>query len=219
MKAKDVLINKQAQIMRSAELLAQEINDWQTIQSYVTKRVHEIELSPLQQKKLDRYQFIYNQLVTGKYTDTDVCEMLKDAYNIELTQALKDLRDSKELFNTAFNVKKQFEIKLQLEINRMMLEKANLSGDLRSYAALEKNRANLIKMLPEEEQSVEDFRGHENIIVFDPAALGYDPLNEKELLLLYRDLKKKYGGEINIPGLNIEEAEIIEENRAEEDTL
>jgi len=212
MKAKDVLRNREEQIRRSTELLAQEVADWQTIQNYLTRRIAEIQLTETQQLKLQRYQFIYNQLVTGRYTDAEVCEMVMDVYAIQQTQALSDIRDAQELFNTAYSVNKLFEIKLQLSLNRAMLDKCDRTNNFKGYAALEKNRTKLLELLPDDDTSDADsFKGHENIIVMDTDALGIEPVPVEELAKLQAELQQKYGGNISLPGLpdNIADAEIV----------
>lgn len=211
-KAKDVLLVKTQQVMASAELLASETNDWQTIQAYMTRRLHDIQLTEVQQAKLARYEFIYNQLVSGKYTESEVCEMVQDVYKRSYQQALQDIRDSKEIFSSSVNINKQFEIRAQLEINRMLTRMAQAAGDFRAAAQFEKNRTKLISMQPEaDDTAAEDFTPHVNVFTFDPTILGLDPLGAGELRDLLRDIKNQYGGTLKVNLDDIQEAEIIED--------
>lgn len=216
-----VVTESQQQIAHAAELLAAEVNDWQTIQNYITRRVTDIKLSPEQETKLKRYQFIYNQLSGGRFTDEDVVSQLEDHFSISYVQALKDIRDAKELYTVAFQVNKQFEIKLQLTLNRIMLDKANNMQDLKAYAALEKNRQKLLAMLPDDADGrADDFEGHTYQILFEPELLGIEPINNKDLEQFLQTIKEKFGVSVQIPGFmkQIEDAEILEENN-EQDTL
>lgn len=215
-----VVTESQQQITNAAELLAAEVNDWQTIQNYISKRVTDIRLSPEQEAKLKRYQFIYNQLSSGRFTDEDVVAQLEDHFSISYVQALKDVRDSKELYTVAFQVNKQFEIKLQLTLNRIMLDKANNMQDLKAYAALEKNRQKLLAMLPDDaDDTADDFVGHTYQILFEPELLGIEPINNKDLQQFLNTLQEKFGVSVSIPGFTkeIEDAEILDDN--EQDTL
>lgn len=211
-KAKDVMLNRTRQIMAGAEMLAKETNDWQLIQAYLTRRIEGIELSPVQQEKLERYQFIYNQLVSGKYTDLDVSEMIQESYGISYVQALQDMRDAKELFSASFNINKQFELKAQMEINRMLIQQAKDAGDFRAATQFEKNRVKMISLIEDQSESLaDDFKGHTNILVFDPALLGIEPLEQEKLEDLVKDIMAQHGGKVSYNLGDIEEAEIVEE--------
>jgi hypothetical protein len=209
---KQALEQTAMQIATSAELMAQEINDWQTIQNYISRRIAGITLNAQQQRKLERYQFIYNQLVSGKYKEQEVVEMVQESWRISYPQALKDLRDAKELFTTTINVNKLFEIKAQLERNLIQLQKADESGDTKGYAQLEKNRQKLIAMLPDDESSLADeFIPRTNVFQYDPSLIGVKVDSDEDVWQLIKDLKAKYGGSFTVNGKDVQDAEIIED--------
>lgn len=200
-----------AQIATHAEAVAAEINDWQTIKSALTRRI-EVQLTPIQQQKLEQYQYVYNQLVSGKYTEMDVLEMLQGGmYDMNFQQALRTLRDAKELFSATLNVSKLFEIRLQLERNLVMLNKCDKARDPKAYAQIEKNRVKLLSMLPEEGTTVaDDFVPRQNLVMYDPTLLGVTPADVQDLLELKKELEKKYGGKITFAGKDFEDAEIVD---------
>lgn len=216
-KAKDVLHVRSQQIMASAELLAQQTSDWQVLQAYVSGRLRDMPVTPVQQRKLERYQFVYNQLVSGKYTEVEVCEMLQITFKIDdkplsYVQALHDIRDTKELWSTTINLKKLFELRVELEIVNQHRAMAVAAGDMRAAAQLGKNKAKLIEMMPDEEDSIaEDFTPHINVITFDPSLLGYGDLDKLEMQRVLKDIKAKYGGDIDVSIGDFEDAEIVEE--------
>lgn len=200
------------QIALSAEIAAEEINDWQVIQNYITNRIATITLTEKQQEKLRRYEFAYNQFVSGKYMQHEVVEMLQETFGISYPQALRDVKDSREIFTTSINVNKLFEIKIQLEINRLMLKKAEEMNDLKAYAQLEKNRQKFIAMLPDDESSLADeFIPRQNILEYNPELIGVKIQDINEIRALASELKRKYGGVINIAGKDITEAEVVNE--------
>lgn len=187
------LINKAEAIAKAADLMAERTNDWQVIRAFISNRISDYELNERQEKKLDRYQYIYNHLVSGKYTDMDIIEQLmnKKLYGVSLKQAYEDMSCSRELFNATLNVNKIFEINLQLQINRNLMRKAEEIGDLKAAAAFEKNRAMMLKLLPEEEdRSAEHFEGHLIEAVFDPRLIGAPEVDMKELLEMINSKRK-----------------------------
>jgi hypothetical protein len=185
------LIKKAEQVKNAAEFLMSKTRDWQMIKAYLTNRLEEIELSEEQEKKKTRYEFIYNQLVSGKYTDEEVRQMLIKTYKIKNGQSYDDMNCARELFYSVININKRFEINLELQINRNMMRKAEELNDFRAVAQLEKNRAMLLKLLPEEEETpAEHFEGHEIEAVFDPALLGGPAIDMKEVLKAINEKRK-----------------------------
>lgn len=202
---------RQKQIALAAEALAAEVNDWQTIQAYISRRARDTELTPIQEEKLKRYQFVYNQLVSGKYKEMEVVEQLEENWGVDWPQALRDLRDAKELFTTTLNVNKLFEIKAQLERNLVELQKASAQANGKTYAQLEKNRHKLLSMLPEDETSLADeFVARTNVLQYDPALLNVTPDNDDEVWVLVKDIKQKYGGKLTVNGKEVQDAEVVE---------
>ena len=178
-----LLIKKAEQIRTGAEMLISKTRDFQVIQEYIKNRIDEIKLTPDQQKKLDRYQYIYNQLVSGKYTDQEIINQVMKMHNIKIVQAYEDMNCSRELFNSVFNINKRFELNLQLQINRDMLRKAAELNDVLGFARLEKNRVSLLAELPDEEENPADlFEGHIIEPTFDPKLLGAPPVDMKEVM-------------------------------------
>lgn len=211
-KAKDVLVQRAAQISNAAEILAAQTSDWQVIQAYVSGRLLDLKLTSIQEEKLARYQFVYNQLVSGKYTESEVCEMVQHNHGLSYIQALQDIRDSKEIFASSANLHKMFELKMQLELNMQWTQMAIAQGDMRAASAFDKNRAKLISMMPEEEDtSAADFQPHVNVFTFDPSLLGFEQFDQKQVAELVRDIKAKYPGEIDL-NLGYEDAEVITES-------
>ncbi len=172
----DVMISfnkKASQVAAGVDILMEKTQDWQIIKQFLCNRINDFELLPRQVKKLERYQYIYNQLVNGRYTDQEVVHQVEKFFRISIQQAYEDMHSAREIFLSVVNINKRFELQLQLQINRRMLNKAEELRDLNAYAALEKNRALLLKELPEEEENTADlFEGHTIEAVFDPRLLG-----------------------------------------------
>lgn len=190
------LVKKAEQVQAATEVLIAKTRDWQTIKAYLSNRLVDFELTPDQTLKLQRYQYIYNQLVSGKYTDGEIVNQVIKIYHIKISQAYEDMTAARELFNSVLNINKQFEVKMQLQINRSMLRKAEEIGDLKAYAALEKNRHKLLELLPEEEENpAEMFEGHIIEAVFDPRLLGAPDVDMKAVL---EAINEKRGKKIHI---------------------
>ncbi|HVX01402.1 MAG TPA: hypothetical protein VHA52_13345 [Candidatus Babeliaceae bacterium] len=184
---KDDLNKKLQQISQDvadkADDIMEKIRDWQIIKNYLSNRIKDLVLTPEQEKKLLRYQYIYNQQVSGRYTDQEIVAQVKKIYGVEISQAYEDINHSREIFNSVINVHKQFELKLQLQVNRKMMNKAAELGDMDAYSKIEKNRIYLIKQLHEEpEDLAQFFEGHIYELSFDPALLGGPKVNMAKVL-------------------------------------
>lgn len=184
------LVKQAKSIANGAELLASTVNDWQLIRRYLTNRLAEVELSDVQQKKLERYNFIYDQLATGNYTDKEIVPLISERFSVSIRQAYEDIACSKEVYTHVFNFNKGFELRLQLDLNREMLKKAKEKGEFKNYAALEKNRIRLMEMMPDLEESENWFEPHELIIQFNPDLIGAPKVDMQEVLKYINEKRK-----------------------------
>ena len=180
----EMLLKIKAESVRAgADLISDRTMDWQLIKQYMTNRHKELVLTADQQRKLERYQFIYNQLVSGKYTDRDVVLQLKKLFNVSEAQAYEDLNCSRELFTSVININRQFELNNELQIAKAARGKCLEVLDFKNAAAFGKVIKDLIAMLPEEEVSPGmDFEGHILEAVFDPSLLGAPDIDMEEVL-------------------------------------
>lgn len=181
------------EVAAAAELIMSKTRDWQVIKEYMNNRLHGFQLTPEQEKKMERYQYIYNQMVTGRYTDQEVVNQVKNFFKIETTQAYEDMKCSREVFNSVANINKQFEVNLQLQINRKLMRKAEELGDMKACAAFEKNRSMLLKLLPDADENLgEFFEGHTYEMTFDPELLGAPPVDMKKVLQAINAKRNKH---------------------------
>ncbi len=177
-------------IRRGAEILVDSVNDWQVIKEYLSNRAKDLELTDTQQKKLERYNFMYNLLASGKYIEHETVNVCAEVHKVSIQQSYEDLACTKELFSVIFNFNKAFELRLQLDLNREMLNRATESKDFVAYGILEKNRVKLISMLPEQQQEENWFEPHENIIEFNPELIGAEEVDMKQVLAYINEKRK-----------------------------
>lgn len=215
---KDALVKRSEEVSKQAEFIMAKTRDWQLIKQYMSNRVQDITLTAEQQKKMERYQFIYNEIASGKSTDQQVVNQAKNIYKISLSQAYEDLNATKEIFSTVININKQFELSQALQLNTKYKAKAEEMGDLKALAMFEKNRKDLIKLLPEvEDNSADIFEGHTYEMVFDPTLLGAPAkVDMKELLTA---INAKRGKKINIDMFPELEHEDIPNDDSNQETL
>lgn len=172
-----------AEVEVQADLIMSKTRDWQMIKQYMANRMKEFKLTSEQIEKKTRYQFMYNEMMTGKSTDYQVVNMTKNHFEISLSQAYEDLKFTKEVFSDIINVDKIFDLQLSLELNRKYQAKADAIGDLKALASFEKNRESLLKQLPDQEnRDAENFEGHTYELTFDPRLLGAPPVDMKKVL-------------------------------------
>lgn len=181
---KNALEKRAEEVSRQAEFILAKTRDWQVIKQYMSNRVADIQLTPEQQKKMERYQYVYNEIIGGKSTDQQVATQVKNFFKISISQAYEDVNATKEIFSTIININKQFELNLALQLNTKYKAKAEAMGDLKALAMFEKNRKDMLKLLPEvEDNAAEMFEGHTYEMVFDPTLLGANTkVDMKELL-------------------------------------
>ncbi len=194
------LINQRVKEVETAcETILAKTRDWQMIQKYLSAKSGTITLTGTQKKKLEKYQFIYNQMVSQRFTNTEVVNMVVNTYRVDISQAYEDLRSTKEVFAFDVNFNKRFELHLQLENNRRMLRKAEEVSDMKAYAALEKNRALLLKLLPDEETADYPlFEGHTIEAVFDPSLLGAPKITKTQMVELLSRINEKRQKKIDL---------------------
>src|SRR6185437_15077466 len=170
---KNALQKRAEEVNRQAEFILAKTRDWQVIKQFMSNRVADIELTPEQQKKMERYQFIYNELVGGKSTDQQVVNLAKNFFKVSIAQAYEDIKAAKEVFTDVIDFDKLFDLNLSLQLNTKYKAKAEEMGDLKALAMFEKNRNELRKQLPDKDDTdVDLFKGHIYEMVFDPSLLG-----------------------------------------------
>lgn len=179
----DALQRRAEEVNAQAEFIMAKTRDWQVIKQYISNRVNDLALTDEQQRKLERYQYIYNELVGGKSTDQQIVMQVKNFFKVSQSQAYEDMNASKEVFSSVVSLNRLFEINLALQLNKKYTAKAEEMSDMKALAAFEKNRKDMLKLLPENpENPAEFFEGHTYEMVFDPRLLGAPKVDMKELL-------------------------------------
>jgi hypothetical protein len=190
------LQKKAEQVGNATEILVSKTRDWQVIKEHISNRISKIQLTKPQQQKLERYQFIYNELMSGKYSEAEVLNTVCSIYEIGITQAYEDLECSQELFTTVININKAFEMKLLLEEGKKMLRRCKEANDTKNYGSIYKSVVALLKEIQEvEEETPEQFEGHMFEAVFDPRLLGAPDVDMKEVL---KAINEKRGKKVKI---------------------
>lgn len=197
---KVVLQERAEQVSAAAALIMAKTADWQMIKQYLCNRINDFELTATQKEKMERYQFMYNQLVSGKYTDSEVVNQTMNLYHLKSqSQAYEDLSATREIFNSVININKQFELNLALQHNRNYMRKCEEAGNMKALAAHEKNRIALIKELKDmEDNRGELFEGHTFEMTFDPTLLGAPAITKEDMKELLTAINAKRDKKIKV---------------------
>lgn len=199
--------------LRQATWMAEQTNDWMMIRDYMNNRLGEMRLSDQQKTKLRRYQFAYDQLSSGRYTELEVISQLQEHFGVAEVTAISDLKCSKEIYSTTLAINKRFEIKMQIELLKIEQQKARDVGNLDASAKLAKCIAEFLKMVPDEMPDKDDaFTPHQNALTFNPAILGIPAIDKTEMNDLLKTLANKYNYKLDTSFIEIEDAEIISED-------
>lgn len=200
------------ELVARMEYITEQTNDLQTIRAYMSNRFENIRLTDQQEFKLKRWQFIYDQLSSGKYTEKEVRHQVVTHFRIDEGTAYKDMRTAQELFSTTLNINKRFKIITDLRLLDLMQLKAREAQDMDAYAKLQKAKNDLYRMLPDEEEVPGDhFEPRQNVLQYNPRLLGVDPVPTDKV----RELLKELANEHGITDIDYE---IIEDNEAGTDT-
>ena len=178
-----VLQEKADQVRAGTEILVAKTRDWQVIKAYLNNRLGDMLLTEEQEKKLERYQYIYNNLVSQKYSEYEVVNQVVKLFKIELVQAYEDLNHSKEIFVSTLSINKRFEQKMELESARSLKRKCEEMHDFKAAAQIQKNIVLILRDLPEEEENPgELFEGHSYEILVDPRLIGAKKVDRQQVL-------------------------------------
>lgn len=196
---KVMLAEKAEQVAISAEIIMAQTRDWQMVKEYMCNRLEEEYLTETQKEKMKRYQFIYNQLVSGKYTDSDIVSMSAKIFDTKKTQSYEDLAATRELFNSVINVNKAFELHLALEITKNYMRKCEEMSDLKQLQKFNKDKIEIIKQLQDiEDNRGELFEGHVFEMTFDPTLLGAPEITKENMTALLKSINEKRDKKINL---------------------
>lgn len=205
------LERKKNKLIAQTEYVSQSIEDWQTIRDYISNRVEDIVLNKRQRDKLQRYDYMYAQLMSRKYTEAEVISQVEQRFNVKRSTAIQDLQSTREIYTVTIGINKRFEIKVQIEGLKIQLAKAAALGKLAEYSMLSRCLSDYYKQLPDEEvNQAELFTPHQNIMQFDPDKLGFPKIDAAEWQKLKTDLKTKHN--FDFDDEIIEEAIIVDED-------
>lgn len=188
-----------ADVAKATEFIVSKTKDLQIIKSYLSGKMGIGKLTPIQQDKLNRYQFIYNQFVSHKYTETEIVNMIKVLYNIEYAQAYIDINATKEIFSSVLNINKMFELKMELESAKQLKQVCVSIGDTKGAAMFQKNIIAIASLLQDTDDTAnEGFEGHTIEATFNPSLLGVPEIPKGDLLDLLKRINEKRGKKLDI---------------------
>lgn len=182
------------ELVARMEWMAEQTNDLQTIRAYMNNRFANIQLNDNQELKLRRWQFVYDQMSSGKYTQQEIRNQLELHFKIDRSTSLADLRTAQELFSTTLNINKLFKIQMDIQLLDTMQLKAREANKLDEYAKLQKAKNELYKMLPDEvDNPTDNFEARQNIFEYNPELLGMKPVSSDKMKALIEQLKHDHG--------------------------
>lgn len=192
--SKNFLALQKAEIVRRAEWMAEQTNDMQMIKAYLSARMGNIMLSEQQLAKMKRWQFVYDQFSTGKYTESDIRFQLAKMFNISDQVAVADLRTAQEVFATTMALNKRFKIQLDIQLIDVQQQKCRDTNNMDAYAKLQRVKNELYKMLPDEpeETPADYFQPRTNEIKYDPSLLGHKPVPPEQMQALIDEMKREF---------------------------
>lgn len=190
----NILALQQADIIRRAEWIAEQTNDLQLIKAYLSARLGEMVLNENQLLKLKRWQYIYDQMSTGKYTDADIRFQVIKVFGLSDSAARADMRQAQDVFATTLSINKKFKIQLDIQLLDIQQQKCRDTNNMEAYSKLQRVKNELYKMLPDEEEEapIDYFQPRTNQITFNPSLLGHKPIPPDQMKDLIEELKNEF---------------------------
>ena len=196
------------QIEHTSTLILNKTKDWQVLEQYLNNRLSEDKLSEKQKEKLERYQFMYSQLASHKYSETDVVNQTKNFFNISLVQAYEDLNSTKELFSSIININKAFEFSILLSACKRYARKCEEIGDFKAAASIAKTMVLLVREVEAiEKDKPQEFEGFKLEPVFDPSLIGAPVITKKDMADLVKRINEKRGRNLKFDDADFEDVE------------
>lgn len=182
------------ELVARMEWMAEQTNDLQTIRAYMNNRYADIKLTDTQEFKLKRWQFVYDQMSSGKYTQQEIRSQLELHFKISASESLADMRTAQELFSSTLSINKLFKIQIDIQLLEIMQQKAREANKLDEYAKLQRVKNELYKMLPDEvEKPSDDFEPRQNHFEYNPELLGLQRVSADKMKALVEQLKQDHG--------------------------
>lgn len=199
------VLAEKANIVHNASMAVYAVTqDWQTIREYMCNRLNYDNLTEVQKKKLERYNFIYSNLLSDKYSKVEVIKLLERFYSISQKQAYEDYNCVVEIYPSVSRINKNYELMHELEVAKDLRRKAAAVQDWKSAAAFQKNIIAITALLPDEEDNSADlFEGHNYELTFNPELLGGPKIDDNELADLLKTINAKRSVKINLDNFEI----------------
>ena len=183
--------DKAEQVASATNVLVQKTRDWQVIKQFICNRIPELK-TEIQKEKLKRYQYIYDQLSSGRYTEKEIVAQVKTLFHVSISQAYEDMNCTRELFVTTLNINKRFELKMELESAKDCKRKCIEARDFKNAASYSKIITALLNLVEEEEENPAAlFEGIKIEATFNPELLGAPPISKKDMQDLLQSINAK----------------------------
>lgn len=207
------------ELIANAEYIAEQINDFQTIKSYMNNRFEDkMQLTQSQEYQLKQYQYVYDQSQTHKYSEHEIRKQLSVHFKLTTHQAWDVFRKAQELFSTSLHINKRFKVLMDIQWIERLQRKAEVANDMDAFAKLQKVKQDLYAELPDQEELPGDlFKPVKVDFQFNPEILGRQRLPIAKV----KDLVEHIIKEHDITGFStdfFEDAEIINENDGQDNT-
>ncbi len=163
----------------------------------MNNRDKDLTLTKVQQDKLDRYQYIYNQFISCKSQRVVIDNFMKK-YEVSESIAMRYMLSTQDLFGHCIKINKPFELNVQLEISKDLQRKCEAVQDFKSAAGFQKNATNILRLLKDENLCPgEHYEGINIECVFDPTLIGGDPITRADFDELVELINKNRTKKIN----------------------
>lgn len=111
--------------------------NWEVIEQYLIAGGVGIELTELQQRMLERWQFIDEKLRQSKYRRYEIWSMVSVRFGVSVDTARRDMVGAEYVFASTSPLNKKYKIAVRIEFLERQINLAAASNDYKAVAMLE----------------------------------------------------------------------------------
>lgn len=112
-------------------------DNWEVIEQYLIAGGIGVHLTPLQERMLERWQFIDEKMRQAKYRKYEIWGMVKSRFGVSIDTARRDMAGAELVFSSSSPLNKKYRIGVRIEFIERQISLAAASNDFKAVAMLE----------------------------------------------------------------------------------
>lgn len=123
--------------------------NWEVIEQYLIAGGEGVELTDLQQRMYDRFEFIDEMLKKAKFRRYEIVNMVSVKFGVSKDTARRDIVGAEMVYSSTFPLNKKYMIGIRINFLERQINLAAAANDFKSVEGLEKTLAKYLEMYPD----------------------------------------------------------------------